>query len=171
MEANFHYWTLGTLPMWINDHILKKTKKDCLLIFQIYLSFCNRIPLNVKKNNSRGFKFYIGITNIGIMYNWSAIQCWPKGSLPLTGYRIPIYPVVYLATSMAELWRLWQKVWESWIQNGPRVKSTIQVSFTIIWLMTTGDKQKINNHITHQHNQLSGEKDLWKIQTLSMTDL
>lgn len=46
-------------------------------------------------------------------------------------------------------------------------KYYLSQAFTITWLMTKGDKQKIKNHITHQQNQLSGEMDLWKIHALN----
>lgn len=126
MDAKFHYWALGLLPMWINDHILKKTKKEYLLIFQIYSSLCSRIPLNIKII-SRGFKFDICITNIFTIHNWSAIQRWPKGSLPLKGYRIPTHPRVYLTTSMGRTRKASAEGLRIMNTKRPQNKSTIQV--------------------------------------------
>ena len=63
-------------------------KKEWQLIFQLYLSYFNRTPLNI--NFSRGCEFYICFTNIWFIYNSSAMHWWLKENWLLKVYWIPI---------------------------------------------------------------------------------
>ena len=92
MTAKFHCWTQDTLPVWINDRLLKKTKKEWLLNFSDKNCLICHILTGFlwTSNFSRGCKFYICFTNIWFMHNSSAMHRWPKESLPLKVYRIPI---------------------------------------------------------------------------------
>ena len=98
--------------------LVEGEKKEWRLIFQLYLSYFNRTPLNV--NFSRGCEFYICFTNIWFIHNSSATLWWPKESWPLDGLQN-----TYMPSRISKLWA--REVRESWIQQDSRIKSTIQI--------------------------------------------